>query len=46
MKRTYLMILMVLTTTGDLYAQAKNTLDYNSLVRLAKKEKKIIEAIK
>lgn len=42
MKRTYLMILMVLITTGDLYAQAKNTLDYNSLVRLAKKEKKII----
>jgi thiol:disulfide interchange protein len=29
-------------TAGKLFSQAKNTRDYNSLVRLAKKEKKII----
>jgi thiol:disulfide interchange protein len=42
MKRSFLLILMVFMTAGKLFSQAKNTRDYNSLVRLAKKEKKII----
>ncbi len=42
MKRSFLLILMVFMTAGKLFSQAKNTRDYNSLLRLAKKEKKLL----
>jgi thioredoxin-related protein len=41
-KRTVLMILLVFLNFGNLFSQTKSTLDYNSLIRLAKKENKII----
>lgn len=42
MKRTFLLTFLIFIGTENLFSQAKNSLDYNSLVRLAKKEKKII----
>ena len=41
-KRIYLSILLVFITVGNLFSQSKNTLDYDNLIRLAKKENKII----
>jgi thiol-disulfide isomerase/thioredoxin len=41
-KRIFLLILLIFITRGNLFSQTKNLLDYNGLIRLAKKENKTI----